>query len=76
MTALGTSLVVQWLRLNLPMQAIQVQSLAKIPHALWPINQNIKEKQYCNEFNKDFKIIHIKKKNHKKKNDNLSRSLS
>ena len=55
MTALGTSLVVQWLRLNLPMRAIQVQSLAKIPHALCPINQNIKEKQYCNKFNKDFK---------------------
>ena len=28
---------------------------AKIPHASWPKNQNIKQKQYCNEFNKDFK---------------------
>ena len=28
---------------------------AKIPHALWPKNQNIKQKQYCNRFNKDFK---------------------
>ena len=28
---------------------------AKIPHALWPKNQNIKQKQYCNKFNKDFK---------------------
>ena len=27
----------------------------KIPHALWPKNQNIKQKQYCNKFNKDFK---------------------
>ena len=27
---------------------------AKIPHA-WPKNQNIKQKQYCNKFNKDFK---------------------
>ena len=28
---------------------------AKIPHALRPkINQNIKQKQYCNKFNKDF----------------------
>ena len=26
---------------------------AKIPHALWPKNQNIKQKQNCNEFNKD-----------------------
>ena len=28
---------------------------AKIPHALWPKNQNVKQKQYCNKFNKDFK---------------------
>ena len=28
---------------------------AKIPHALWPKKQNIKQKQYCNKFNKDFK---------------------
>ena len=27
---------------------------AKIPHDL-PKNQNIKQKQYCNKFNKDFK---------------------
>ena len=26
---------------------------AKIPHALWPKNQNIKQKQYCGTFNKD-----------------------
>ena len=28
---------------------------AKIPHALGPKNQNIKQKQYCKKFNKDFK---------------------
>ena len=28
---------------------------AKIPHASRPKNQNIKRKQYCNKFNKDFK---------------------
>ena len=28
---------------------------AKIPHATWPKHQNIKQKQYCNKFNKDFK---------------------
>ena len=28
---------------------------AKIPHASWPNNQNIKQKHYCNKFNKDFK---------------------
>ena len=27
---------------------------AKIPHASGPKNQNIKQKQYCNKFNKDF----------------------
>ena len=28
---------------------------AKIPGASWPKKQNIKQKQYCNKFNKDFK---------------------
>ena len=27
----------------------------KIPLASWPKNQNVKQKQYCSEFNKDFK---------------------
>ena len=38
------------------MQVVGVWSLAgelKIPHALQPKNQNIKEKQYCNKFSKD-----------------------
>ena len=26
----------------------------KILHAFWPKNQNVKQKQYCNKFNKDF----------------------
>ena len=37
---------------------VQVQSQdgrAKIPHAFWPKNRNIIQKQYCNKFNKDFK---------------------
>ena len=29
---------------------------AKIPHTSRPKNQKIKQKQYCNKFNKDFKI--------------------
>ena len=34
---------------------------AKIPHTSWPKNQNIKQKQCCNKFNKDFKkMVHIK----------------
>ena len=41
---------------------------AKIPHASWPENQNIKQKQYCNKCNKDFKKgphpKNLKKKNH------------
>ena len=28
---------------------------AKISYALCPKNQNMKQKQYCNKFNKDFK---------------------
>ena len=41
---------------------------AKIPHASGPKNQNIKQNQYCNKFNKAFKkMVHIKKKNLKKK---------
>ena len=28
---------------------------ARIPHALQPKNQDIKQKQYCNKFNKDVK---------------------
>ena len=35
---------------------------AKISHALGPKNQNIKQKQYCNKFNKDLKMVHVKKK--------------
>ena len=35
---------------------------AKIPYALWPKNQNVKQKQYCNKFNKDFKNGPQKKK--------------
>ena len=27
----------------------------KIPHVSWPKKQTIKQKQYCNKFNKDFK---------------------
>ena len=35
---------------------------AKIPHVSWPKNQNMKQKQYCNKFNKDFKNGSHKKK--------------
>ena len=36
---------------------------AKIPHASRPKNQNIKQKQYCNKFNKNFKNGPHQKKN-------------
>ena len=37
---------------------------ARILHALQPKNQNIKQKQYCEKFNKEFKSgPHEKKKN-------------
>jgi len=43
----------------------------KIPHASWPnppAHQNIKQKQYCNKFNKDFKNgPHQKEKKKRKK---------
>ena len=36
---------------------------ARIPQASQPKKQNIKQKQFCNKFNKDFKeMVHIKKK--------------
>ena len=34
---------------------------AEIPHALWPKTQNIKQKQHCNKFNKNFKKKERKK---------------
>ena len=40
---------------------------AKIPHASRPKNQHIKQKQYCNEFNEDFKNGPHQKKIFKKK---------
>ena len=30
--------------------------VAKIPHTLWPKNQNIKQKQYYNKFNTDLNL--------------------
>ena len=45
---------------------------AKIPHASRPKNQNIKQKQYCNKFNKDFKYDPHFKKVFKKITKNLA----
>ena len=55
----GTSLAVQWLRLHLPAQGVQVQCLVRklrshTPHS-HTRNQNIQQQQYCKEFSKDLK---------------------
>ena len=67
----GTSLVVQWLRLLLRREGVWVLSLVRklgFPHALRPQNLNTKGEQYYNKVNKDhLKMVHIKKKNLKKK---------
>ena len=48
----------------------------KIPDASWPGNQNIKQKQCCNKFNKGFKNSpHQKKKNTLKQSLFLEDSL-
>ena len=56
--AAGISLVVQWLSHCLPMPG-GVSSIpgqgAKVTHILWPKLQSIKQKQYSNKFNEDFK---------------------
>ena len=36
---------------------------ARILHASWSKNQNLKQKQYCNKFNKDFENGLYEKKN-------------
>ena len=57
----GASLVVQWLRLHLPMQRVWVQSLVGELNSQSKY-QNIKQKQCCNKFSKDFKNDQHKKK--------------
>ena len=48
----------------------------KIPHALWPKSQNMKEKQYCNKFNKDFFNGPNQKKKKKEKNIGVNQELN
>ena len=71
--------MVQWLRLLLPMQGAQVQSLVGElrPTCLVAKNQNLKQKQYCNTFNKDFKNgLHQKKSLGKKRRNTASADMS
>ena len=53
----------QWGECLIPGQEV------KIPHASWRENQNIKQKQYCNTFSKNFKNGPHQKK---KKSNNCS----
>ena len=74
-----TSLVVQWLRLRLPRQRMWVRSLVREISSHMPRrqkNQNIKQKQYCNKFNKDFKNGPHQKKKSLKKDYSLFTELS
>ena len=52
-----TSSTVQWLRLRLPAQGVQVQFLIRKLRSRIPRGQKTKtyQKQYGNKFNKDFK---------------------
>ena len=63
---MGTSLAVQWLRFCLPI----TEGAGSIPgqgaKISWPKNRSIKQKQYCNKFNKDFQDDPHKKKSIKK----------
>ena len=55
-TVLGTSLVVQWLRLCPPVQGVWVWSLVGVLRSHMPGGQKtkkVKQKQYCNKLNKD-----------------------
>ena len=49
---------------------------AKIPHALWPKNHNMKQNQYCNKFNKDFKNGPHQETKKKKRKEKKSRPIS
>ena len=64
----GTSLGVQWLRLCLPIQGVKGSvpgQKAKISHASQPKDQNIKQSSIVNKYNKDLKMVHIKKRKKK-----------
>ena len=57
--------MVQWLRLHLPMQGVQVQFLIRELRSYMPQGQkkqNKKQKQYCTKFSKGFeKSPHLNK---------------
>ena len=75
----GTSLAVQWLRLRLPMQGVQVQSLVRELRSHIPRGKknpkNIKQKQYCNKLNKHLKNGPHQKNLKEKNNGKISQCL-
>ena len=84
----GTSLVVQRLRLPLPMQGAWVRSLVEelgshMPHSKKKKKERKKhkqQKQYCNKFRKDFKkwstSKHLKKQARKQRSVYLESTLT
>ena len=52
---MGTSLAVQWLRLPSIIENVGSTLFEELRYHM-SCGQNIKQKQYCNKFNKDFKI--------------------
>ena len=77
---MGTSLEVQLLRLHRPMQGTQGRSLVKElrshTHMPWgQKSENVKQKQYCNKLNKDFKNSPHRKKYWGDKKGNRCTSL-
>ena len=78
-SSIRTSLVVQWLRLGLPMQGgVCVQSLVGELRSSIVRSQKAKakQKQCCNKFNRDFKNGPHQKKKKKRKTKELFTDLS
>lgn len=50
----GTSLIVQWLELYLPIHGVRVQSLVGDSHMSHGQKIKTKNMKHCNTFNKDF----------------------
>ena len=68
--ALGTWLTIQWIRLCLAMQVVQVRSLIGEVRSHMPHSQKIKTESTSNTVTKSvktLKMVHIKKKKEKKK---------
>ena len=65
---------------GLPWQAKALPSLVRDRTHMrimkpWPKTQNIKQKQYCNKLIKTFKMVHIKKKSLRKKENHFRKYM-